>query len=462
MKPLALEINDAGLTVASPEAVLAVEPGYAVVASGEILTGTRAYSQARMKPHQSSNSFWSNLSTDTQAAGGAGLANTAELAFAQLREIWRQFEDATRDVVLVVPGHYESEQLGLLLGMAQELKIPVRAMVDVAVAASERPHPGRQLLYVDAGLHRASVTPLEQGREVTALPEQGLEGMGLAAVLDGIARRIGEIFVLATRFDPFHEAASEQRLYDRLHECLESLRDSPRIETTISFGAETFTVELERSRLLGAAAGFYKALVQLIAQTREGAAGVVVQLSDRLARLPGMLDAIRRIDDAEVVVLGRGHAAQAALKSFDEIDVGTDPIKLFRHFPWREQAAAPTSAAPVPREQTSAGPNRVPTHVVYRGVAYPVNGEGLVIGRSKSGERRAIIIDEHTSGVSRSHCELVLANGELRLKDTSSYGTYINERRASGEEVLRPADVIRIGSPGAEIHVVMLERDGGS
>ena len=31
-----------------------------------------------------------------------------------------------------------------------------------------RPYPGRQLLYADAGLHRVSATPLEQGTEVVA------------------------------------------------------------------------------------------------------------------------------------------------------------------------------------------------------------------------------------------------------------------------------------------------------
>jgi biopolymer transport protein ExbD len=57
------------------------------------------------------------------------------------------------DAVLVVPGAYHSQQLGLLLGLAQECGMPVRALVDAAVAATHRPYPDRQLVYVDAGLH---------------------------------------------------------------------------------------------------------------------------------------------------------------------------------------------------------------------------------------------------------------------------------------------------------------------
>ena len=74
------------------------------------------------------------------------------------------------EVVLVVPGHNSAEQLGLLLGLAQECGMPVRAMVDAAVAASVKPYPGRQLLYVDAGLHRVTVTLIEQGADAAARP----------------------------------------------------------------------------------------------------------------------------------------------------------------------------------------------------------------------------------------------------------------------------------------------------
>jgi pSer/pThr/pTyr-binding forkhead associated (FHA) protein len=68
-----------------------------------------------------------------------------------------------------------------------------------------------------------------------------------------------------------------------------------------------------------------------------------------------------------------------------------------------------------------------------------------------------LVIDDQSSGVSRSHCELALADGELVVRDLSSYGTFVNEKRISGQEVLRPADVIRIGSPGAELELVRVE-----
>ena len=59
--------------------------------------------------------------------------------------------------------------------------------------------------------------------------------------------------------------------------------------------------------------------------------------------------------------------------------------------------------------------------------------------------------------MSRVHCEVVLRDGELKLRDLSSYGTFVNERKVAGETTLERADVIRIGSPGAELHVVDVE-----
>jgi len=55
-------------------------------------------------------------------------------------------------VVLVVPGGYRTEQLGLLLGLAQECGMPVRALVDAAAAASVRPYPKRQLICDPSGV----------------------------------------------------------------------------------------------------------------------------------------------------------------------------------------------------------------------------------------------------------------------------------------------------------------------
>lgn len=457
MATFAIEINDAELQVAGPSGIVAAEPGYALVEGGKIVTGAEAFAQARLKPRLTSNRFWSELSLDADT-GVAGVGNAAELAFAQLEALWRRIEVDADDVVLIVPSHYRGEQLGLLLGIAEECRMPVRAMIDVAAAASDRPYPERELVFVDAGLHRISVVPLAQSDDVSARGERGLENTGLAGLRDALAKRAAELFVLGTRFDPLHRAETEQALYDRLDGWLDALKEQGATELALTHDGNEITIEVKHEQWLGVASGFYKALVQLIAQTRQAGAPLVVQLSDRLGRMPGLASELTRLDAAEIVTLPAGHAAQAVLGAPDALPPRGEQVKLLRHFAWRCRAAdvAPTAAARAPAAAAPRGAS-APTHVVYRGVVYAVDGEGVLIGRAKTDGRRVIVVDDQTTGVSRSHCELALRDGELTLRDLSSYGTFVNERRIAGEETLRPADVIRIGSPGAELTVVTME-----
>jgi hypothetical protein len=351
----------------------------------------------------------------------------------------------------------------VLLGLAQECGMPVTGMVDAAVAASVQPWPGRQLLYVDAGLHGVTVTPIEQGSEAMSLESQRID-IGLASLMDAFARRIAELFVLETRFDPLHDAAAEQLIYDGMLGWLEALRENESIPVEIAYRGEQFAIELERRNLLGAAQGFFRALQQLVAQMRTGDAQLAVQLSDKVASIPGLVEALGRLDDATIIRHPPGHAALAMHDTAAALSSADGQIKLYRHLPWRRaaEAAAPEKVAVTPLPAVASP---APTHIVYRGVAYRVNGQGVTIGRSGDGdgegvdEGRTIVVDGAGQGVSRAHCIVTASNGELRLRDLSRYGTFVNERRIEGDTVLRPADVIRIGSPGAELTAIRLAAD---
>lgn len=469
-RTLAIEINDAGLVVADRDGVRAVEPGYALSENGRIEIGAAALSQARLKPRQVSNRYWSSLSLEPGSAG-IGDLNAAELAFRQLDALWRRFGDPDAGAVLVVPGGYTREQLGLLLGMADECGIEVAALVHTAVAAANRPYPGRRVVHADAGLHRVAVTAVDQADEAVAAAEHALDATGLQAFEDMTARWIAETFVLATRFDPFHHAESEQQLYDRLPSWLSLLAESETAELTLTHGDDEVAVTVERERLVGVVRGFNRAVMQLIAQARGADEALVVQLSERLSHLPGLGRELGRLDDARIVHLPAGHAAREALLGIERVGRSDGAVRLLKHLPWRapaeETGARPASVvssgaeAPEAREPASrSSDDAAATHVVYRGIAYPVGPAGLAVGRVEADGRPTIVVDGGQGGLSRLHCELAVRDGELRLTDRSRYGTFVNEKRVAGETVLRAADVIRIGSPGAELHIIRVAVDG--
>jgi len=462
---LAIEINDAGLTVADGSGVLAVEPGYASLDNGNVLTGKTAFAQARLRPRQTSNRFWDNLSLDPESAGIEGVGSSAELAFRQLDGLWSRFGGAGKDAVLVVPGHYTREQLGLLLGLVQECRMPIRAMVNAAAAVSARPWPGRQLVYLDVHLHRFSATQLRQGDAVAADPEQALNGVGLVSLMDLWAKRVAEVFVLQTRFDPFHRADSEQLVYDRLPESLAVLCSDDDVELGLTFGGQERTVLLKRKQLLGVAAGAWRAVVQFVAQQREPGASLTLQVSHRVEHLPGLEAELKRLDDTRIVTLPRDAAVEGALASVERLDTASGQVRLLKRLPWRldpEQGGQAKVEDVQPASQPAPDTQAAATHVVHRGVALAVGQTALHIGRESVNGRRTIIIDGQHQAVSRSHCEVMRQDGELRLKDSSRFGTFVNEKRVRGETVLRPADVIRVGSPGEELQVIAVEAHDGS
>lgn len=132
-----------------------------------------------------------------------------------------------------------------------------------------------------------------------------------------------------------------------------------------------------------------------------------------------------------------------------------------KRVPWREaprddlRVSADERRAQEPKPVLARA--KPPTHIVYGGLAYRVGADGLAIGREADPQRRTVVLQPGSNAVSRLHCEVVLRDGELKLRDLSSYGTFVNEKRVAGETALKRGDVIRIGSPGAELHVVDVE-----
>ena len=456
MGAVAIEINDFGLAVANESGVLGIEPGFARIDAGKVVTGEPARGRARLQPRQTSSRFWSALSMDLGSAGSDIPNSAAELAYAQLESLWQRFGSGAEAAVLVVPGGYRTEQLGLLLGLAQECNMPVRALVDAAAAASVRPYPNRQLMYLDASLYRLSLSLIDQGGEAQVRAEHAL-AQGLAGIADAFARRIADQFVRATRLDPYAHAETEQALFDRLGEWVAALQREERVELSLKYRNEEFRITAERDAVLSVAKAPYRAILQLIAQHREPGKSLVVQLSDRVAVLPGFIGELARLDDSQCEAFGVGHAARSVLR-VPSIAGAQGDVKLLKRVPWRDPPSDDGQAnerrAPEPAPVLAR--TKPPTHVVYGGLAYRVGASGLAIGSEADPQRRTVVLSG-SSGVSRLHCEVVLRDGELKLRDLSRYGTFVNERRVAGETALSRADVIRIGSPGAELHVVDVE-----
>ena len=113
-------------------------PGFAYHDGQKFHFGRAAEDQWFVHPRRVAHTFWTRLAHEPSTIGPAGkLAPFSELAFHFFREFAERASTAAHSekIVLAVPGTYlkdpatEEEKIGLLLGMAGELKLPDRKSV---------------------------------------------------------------------------------------------------------------------------------------------------------------------------------------------------------------------------------------------------------------------------------------------------------------------------------------------
>lgn len=348
MTTVAIELNDAEIRVADPSGVLAIEPGYAWLDGEEVIVGEDAFRAASLQPRQVHSRYWSGLDrTEIRRERGRPITR-ADLAWEQLRQLWERCGSGADDAVFVVPGWMQRDQLALLLGIADAAHVPVRGLVDVAVASCERAFPGARLLHLDVGLHLAAVTALEQDGAIERRDVEVIPGLGLAALRAAQVSAIARAFVEQARFDPLHDAGGEQALHDRLPDLVGALRARASARLQLDHGGVTRSAEIQRRDLTRPAAELCRALRDRVESAGEGPR--VALVSHRVAELPGFSELMREVPRLEVVRLQPEAPCRGALARLDQIPLGGPGHRRVRRvsLPASVPAAEPALEAATP------------------------------------------------------------------------------------------------------------------
>jgi hypothetical protein len=442
---VALKLVDTGLQFVSPRGKLSrPSPGLALVDGNELALGSDAESSARLKPRHLHSRFWQDLGTTALGRPFPGHLRTADLAHAHLKAVWESDGGSAGEVMVVVPGTYSNDQLALLLGIAGELAIPVRGLVDAAVAAAADRELPRHVLHLDLHLHRAVFTELEHGEEIVRKNVRTDPRVGLMSLRDIWARVIAQAFVRATRFDPLHVAATEQTLYGLLADHLEVLADKESTEVRIASGGRQHAIELDRERVVDAAASAYgnlSSLVNELARSDETA----VLLSHRAAALPGLVEHFDQHTESPVVVLHQAAAASGALAHADRIRSPGSAVTFVTRLPGLD--ARPPGPVTVPVTPPPNGGRHLPTHLVVNGVAHRIGSDPLMLG--DGGVEGGMDID-HTSATVRR-----LA-GQAVLDAPAGAGVFLNGVPIEGRTALALGDRLRFGESDSDVLVVAM------
>lgn len=455
---LALEINDAGLILARDGHIVAGEPGCAMLDGREPQTGAAALRRLRLQPLFAETRYWQDLGAAALPRPMPAATSHADIAHAQLVQLAREAGDAAGGALFAVPAWYTRAQLAVLLGVANEAGLPAVGLVDAAVAAAALEPAPASTLHLELTLHRAVLTVLEHAGELRRTRYELLPQHGWLALQQAWIGLIAAEFVRRTRFDPLHDAASEQRLWDSLPSWLEALGRDDVLTIELPAAGTTLAIELPRAEFVAAVRPLYDAVAHLLQRARPAGGSLQLRVSHRWMGLPGFTERLAELRDCELRALPRGAAALGALAFERVLRRDGVPLALVQRLPVPFARGPAVVAEPAAR----VAPADRPTHVVHGGRAWPLGRAPLQVGSAVPAAQRALHVPPGP-GISRLHCRLTRDEEGTWLDDQSTYGTYLNGERVGGRVALRAGDRLRLGSPGVELELVrVVEGDGAA
>jgi hypothetical protein len=445
MAVVGIEFVDAAVVAARDGARVAASPGIALLAPTGPLIGEAAAAAARLQPVLAADRFWSDLSQDALAGGAGRPMSHADLAHAHLAGLWREAAAPGDEAAFAVPGSMRLHQIGLLLGIARHIGMTVAGVVDSAVAACAGLAARPLVLHLDLQLHQAVLTELAghrvlRRRRVEIAPRAGLKPMYAAW-----AQLVSEAMVRRTRFDPLHQAASEQQLYERLPAWLAALAENESVDASVDSATGSYSATVGREQFLLAAEAWYAQVDELVRGLHRGDEPATLALSARAALLPALGERIASSGRLELARLPEAAAAAGAADRAGELGPAEPPALV--------TALERTHAAAGGERRRVAAPA---THAILDGRAHAIDERPLVVGLG-AGDGRRIALGGSGEGISRMHCTLAREAGRALVRDHSRYGTFLNGERVQGKAELGAGDRLRVGSPGVVFELVAVE-----
>lgn len=419
MHTIGVEFSDAGFITALAEAnqsrLIDIPdragstewPGFCHADGPNFTFGRAAEDLWLVHPRRVVHNFWARLAHEPSTLNVSGKPPSfSELAFYFLREFTTRLALVVPNperYVLAVPSAYfrddatEEEKIGLLLGMAGELKLPLAGLIDLACASLCDPRgPGfdhsRPVIVVDIGLDGAELTLVVADGKLSRRAFILLPQSGLTHLLKQLTGTMGNRFLRHTAFDILEDGRIEQTFFRQTKEFV--CGESTEFRYVINTSTRTYEMHVKRDQLCADAQAFIATLVQGVSSFAHSTLPTTdpcsIALTDRAARLPGLEARLRHSGFARILRLPRGAAAAGAAQiGARRLAVPADlaEVAVESSVPMADACsliAAPWEARVVKlRERASHPP---PTHAILDGLGYPIGrAPSFTIGLAGSG-----------------------------------------------------------------------------
>ncbi len=468
----AVEATDTAFRVVDLEASSEESPGFVYFDGTRYICGRQAQKRSRIYPRFVTDRCWEQLSLRLSDLNVPGRAppRYSELAYRHLRMVWERLQAGgpVGKVVFALPGNYlssengDEEKIGLILGIAQDLNMPLAGIVDMAcvslAAEMERLGiEGQTAFHIDVHQRATFFSILELRPKIRRL-RLAIAPIGFHHVFAELNPKLANSFLSQTAFDVTHDANTEQQFYNQTQNLLELFREQEEATIEMESLKRSRKMSVYRDTVAKHLEPVNESLAQLVDKSLKEvySAGneksIPFVISERAAKIPGLAEKIAAAHNASIIVSEFGSAASGAAllgkastvfenleeagitTSIDLRELGLDKV------PTKEKMSESIDEVPSPIElaRESEPAKTLPTHIVYKGLGARIEKDGFNL--TETGGEGAI-------GISVKR----LGDGRLQLENQTEGIVLVNGQAASNGVILNCGDVLTLGQGSSRL-----------
>ena len=450
-----IELNDNAITVGDESGIILQSPGFALALENKIELGETAEQQARLQPTNSYNKFWHELSMEPLSQH-KGIRHLADIAYAQLLHL-AELGEIDSDVIFAVPGNFTRQQLAIVLGLAKQSPFNPVGLVDSALAgalsAARSAAQSSSVVYADIQLHQVVLSKMViEGNELKTDSVIQIPGVGSQNFMNLMMQLATGLFIQQCRFNPQHDAESEQQLYNALPNWLQQNEgDDNSLLLELRTQNNVHTAKMPRESLNSNLSQYYQKICeQIFALTKQE--GDQLILSQAMSELPGLVTSLAEVGD--IHVLDRGAINTACLEYRDHIIHPVDEIHLINALPRmeKESALAPTI-------ETMNKPKA--THLLFGHKALEIRSIDIInADKLNGGAAPASSVLLSAKDQPKQLGRIVLEQDGIIL-DSGTQEFLLNDKLVSGRQSLHLGDCLRVTETLEELRLMQVS-DGDS
>src|SRR3569833_1107569 len=308
MQHLVLELDDRAVATATGGRVLSSAPGAVFDGAAGTTVGANAWRELRIHPRAISTRHLSAVLTQhgtsarAEAVLEAGLkTRLAGLQIAEGQRMW-----------IVAPAHAQAAGLTALLGITRRMGLPVDGFVDAATVTTAGLASEQYTIVLELGLHHAAATSGDcSGSQARRRQAVQTNRGGLLELYQAWLDLVSSTMVKRTRFDPLHDAMTEQHVFDSIPALAMEAGRTGSATASVARGADRFEVTLTRDQFAQVAQPIYRAIVGLLHQLRPTGVPVTFVMPQLAAQLPGLREQLEQFTGCELISIPDGFAASS-------------------------------------------------------------------------------------------------------------------------------------------------------